>query len=216
MAGRSEHLSIRIRRLAIPQARGPPRDLCFFVHPQFLKQRFIMSALPALSKSFPVCLSPISKCSLLALTPDLQTGWSVHERKGDIKFGTVPFRPSAYEGEGMKFLRFRYWLDEMSKKFSGFDAVIFADVQIHSNTRSAMVAGGFFGQLMAWCEWRQVPYIAASMSDVRKHVLGSDLVNQQSLLDAMRRKGFIDASGHTAEALAVLDWALNYKSRDNA
>lgn len=175
-----------------------------------------MSALPVFSNPFPVCSSPISKCSLLAVTPDLQTGWAVHERKGDIKFGAIPFRSGPYEGEGMKFLRFRYWLDEMSKKSGGFDAVIFADGQIHSNTRSAMVAGGFFGQLTAWCEWRQVPYIGASMSDVRKHVIGSDSGNQQSLLDAMRRKGFIDASGYTADALAVLDWALNYKSRGNA
>lgn len=175
-----------------------------------------MSALPALSKTLPVCSSPLRKCSLLALTIGLQTGWAVHERNGEIKLGVNAFRTNPYEGEGMKFLRFRYWLDDMSKKSGGFDAVIYADVQIHANTQSAVVYGGFLGLLSASCDWRQIPYIGASMSDVRKHVSGSDLADQQSLIDAMRRKGFIAASKETVGALAMLDWALHYKAEDNA
>lgn len=175
-----------------------------------------MSTLPALSKTVPAYSSALRQCSLLAVTIGLQTGWVVHERNGEIKYGNTPFRPSAYEGEGMKFLRFRYWLEEMSKKSGGFDAVVFADVQIHTNTQSAVVYGGFFGQLTAWCDWRQVPYIGVLMSDVRKYVIGSDLVDQQGLIDALRRKGYVFASKETAGALAVMDWALHYKARGNS
>ena len=197
------------------RVRGPPSVFRFSSFPQIQKQRFIMSALPALSKTLPVCSSPLRKCSLLALTLGLQTGWAVHERNGEIKLGVNAFRSNPYEGDGMKFLRFRYWLDEMSKKSGGFDAVIFADIQIHTSTLSAVVYGGFLGQLTAWCEWRQIPYIGASMSDVRKHITGHDRIDHQSLIDGMRRKGFVAVSKDTACALAMLDWALHYKAESN-
>ncbi|MDD3028821.1 MAG: hypothetical protein PHS57_00865 [Alphaproteobacteria bacterium] len=197
-----------------PRARGPPPDFDFSFIRKILKQGLIMSASSALEKTVPVYSSSFRQCSLLAVTLGLQMGWSVHERNGEIKFGSAAFRSSAYEGEGMKFLRLRYWLEETSKKSGGFDAVIFADIQIHSSTQSAVVYGGFLGQLTAWCDWRQIPYIGVLMADVRKYVIGSDLTDQQRLIDALRRKGFVSASKETAGALAVLDWALHYKAQE--
>jgi len=175
-----------------------------------------MSALPALSRKFSATSSPLRTCSLLALTLGLQTGWAVYKRSGEIQLGVNAFRTNPYEGEGMKFLRFRYWLDEMAKKSGGFDAVIFADVQVHTSAQSAVVHGGFLGMLTASCDWRQIPYIGASMFDVRKHATGSDSIDHQRLIDAMRRKGFIAVTKDTVNALAMLDWALNYKAEGNS
>lgn len=153
-----------------------------------------------LSATFPARSSPLRKSALLALMLGQQTGWAVHERNGNIRPGVNAFRSTPYEGEGMKFLRFRYWLDEMSKKSGGFDAVIFADIQLHASMQSAVIYGGFLGQLTAWCEWRQIPSIGTSMSDVHKFVTKGDSIDQQGLLEAMQRKGFIAASGETAGA----------------
>lgn len=175
-----------------------------------------MSALPVPFNNSYALSSPVRHCSLLAITLGLQTGWAVHERNGTIKFDCKPFRSSEYEGEGMKFVRFRYWLDEISKKYGSFDAVVFADIQHHSSMQSAIVYGGFLGHLTGWCDWRQIPYIGASMADVHKLVTGGDGIDQQSLIDALRRKGFINVSRDTVGALAVLDWALHYKARGNA
>jgi hypothetical protein len=203
------------REMPFARARGPPVDTAFRPFRKFKKQRPIMSALPALSKKFPASSSPLRNCSLLALTLGQQTGWAVYKRSGEIQLGVNAFRTTPYEGEGMKFLRFRYWLDDMAKKSGGFDAVIFADVQVHTSAQSAVVHGGFLGMLTASCEWRQIPYMGASMSDVRKHVTGHDRIDHQSLIDGMRRKGFVAVSKDTACALAMLDWALHYKTEDN-
>ena len=197
----------------MPQARGPPRALHFSSHPPFLKQRFIMSALPIPFNKTSLASASIRHCSLLAITLGIQTGWAVHERDGDIRFNHKLFRSSEYEGEGMKFMRFRYWIDEMAKKYGSFDAVIFADIQHHASMQSAIVYGGFLGQLTAWCDWKQIAYIGASMADVHKLVTGGDSIDQQSLLDSLRRKGFIGVDRETVGALAVLDWALHYKAR---
>ena len=175
-----------------------------------------MSALPILIDKTAVALSPARHCSLLAITLGQQTGWAIHKRDGDIAFDCRFFRSSEYEGEGMKFVRFRYWLDEISKKHGAFDAVVFADIQHHSCMQNAVVYGGFLGHLTGWCDWRQIPYIGASMTDVHKFVTGDQGIDQQSLIDALRRKGFINVSRDTVGALAVLDWALHYKARGNA
>ena len=175
-----------------------------------------MSALPALSQKIPACASSLRNCALLTLTLGQQTGWALQKRDGEITQGSIAFRPSDFEGEGMGYLRFRYWLDDMAKKAGGLDAVIFADIRIHSSTQLAVVYGGFLAHLTAWCEWRQVPYIGASMSDVRKLVIGTDDIGQQSLIDALRRRGYITVTKDTAGALALLEWALHYKARGNA
>jgi hypothetical protein len=112
-------------------------------------------------------------CSLLTLTLGHQTGWALQKRDGDITHGSMAFRPTDFEGEGMAFLRFRYWLEE-------------------------------------------VPYIGASMADVRKLVIGHDETGQQNLIDALRRRGYITVTQETAGALALLEWALHYKARGNA
>jgi hypothetical protein len=175
-----------------------------------------MSALPVLSQKIPACSSSMRNCSLLTLTLGHQTGWALQKRDGDITHGSMAFRPTDFEGEGMAFLRFRYWIEEMSKKSSSFDAVIFADTQIHSSTQLAVAYGGFLAHLTAWAEWRQVPYIGASMADVRKLVIGHDETGQQNLIDALRRRGYITVTKETVGALALLEWALHYKSRGNA
>jgi hypothetical protein len=175
-----------------------------------------MSALPAFKHTIPACSSSLRNCAMLALSLGHQVSWALQKRNGEITQGTMSFRPLNSEGEGMGFLRFRYWLDEISVKCGGLDAVIYADVQIHSTSQLALIYGGFLAHLTAWGEWRQVPYIGASMSDVRKLVIGNDDTGQQTLIEALRRRGYITVTKDTATALALLDWALHYKSGGKA
>lgn len=175
-----------------------------------------MSALPVLNQKIPASSTLLRNCALLTLTLGQQIGWALQKHNGDVTQGTMPFRPLASEGEGMAFLRFRYWLEDMSKKAGALDAIIFADVQVHSSNQLAVVYGGFLAHVTAWCEWRQLPYIGALMSDVRKLVIGTDDTGQQTLINALRRRGYITVTKDTAAAVALLEWALHYKARGNA
>ena len=49
--------------------------------------------------------------TLLALDLGTTTGWALRCHDGLITSGTVSFRPSRYDGGGMRYLRFTNWLD---------------------------------------------------------------------------------------------------------
>ena len=52
-----------------------------------------------------------SRSVIIALDLGTTTGWAMALPNTDIVSGTVSFRPSRYDGGGMRYLRFRTWLD---------------------------------------------------------------------------------------------------------
>ena len=52
---------------------------------------------------------------LLALDLGTTTGWALRAADGLITSGTVSFRPSRYDGGGMRYVRFRAWLERDRK-----------------------------------------------------------------------------------------------------
>ena len=50
--------------------------------------------------------------AILALDLGTHTGWALYQRDGTITSGTEHFSPQRFEGGGMRFLRFKRWLNE--------------------------------------------------------------------------------------------------------
>ncbi|MBX6330130.1 MAG: hypothetical protein IRY89_16365, partial [Pseudolabrys sp.] len=50
-------------------------------------------------------------CALLALDLGSTTGWALRLASGAVVSGSVSFRGSRFDGGGMRFLRFRGFLD---------------------------------------------------------------------------------------------------------
>ena len=53
--------------------------------------------------------------SSLALDLGTTTGYAIAVANGAIASGTVSFKPSRYDGGGIRYLRFRAWLDSMAQ-----------------------------------------------------------------------------------------------------
>ena len=53
---------------------------------------------------------------------------------GPITSGTVSFRPSRYDGGGMRYLRFRNWLNQFAADDDANCAVYFEEVRRHVGT----------------------------------------------------------------------------------
>jgi hypothetical protein len=70
----------------------------------------------------------------------------------------VPFRPSRFEGGGMRYLRFRGCLAEIAGLSGGVARIVFEEVRAHAGTDAAHIYGGFLAHLSAWCEERVVAY----------------------------------------------------------
>ena len=146
--------------------------------------------------------------TLLTLDLGTQTGWALRGRDGVITSGTVSFRPQRFEGGGMRYLRFKRWLDELALVAGEPQAVYFEEVRRHAGVDAAHAYGGFFGQLTAWCEQRAIPYQGVPVGTLKKHATGRGNADKGAMIAAMQARGFHPADDNEADALALLLWAM--------
>ena len=144
---------------------------------------------------------------ILALDLGTTTGWAVRLAGGSIVSGTASFRPGRFEGGGMRFLRFRAWLDEIAH-CHGLGAVYFEEVRRHVGTDAAHIFGGFLAHLTAWCEQRAVPYQGVPVGTIKRHATGKGNAHKNAVIAAIRARGYAPADDNEADALAILLWAI--------
>ena len=85
--------------------------------------------------------------TILALDLGTHTGWALQHLDGTITSGTEHFKPQRFEGGGMRFLRFKRWLNELLSASSHINAVFFEEVRRHAGVDAAHAYGGFMGHL---------------------------------------------------------------------
>lgn len=146
--------------------------------------------------------------AVLALDLGQHTGWALAYPRGPIASGTETFKAGRFEGGGMPLLRFAAWLGELHVKAGPLTAVVFEEVRAHRGTAAAHTYGAFLGQLTAWCERHHVPYQGVPVGTIKKHATGRGNAGKDEVIAAMRVKGFHPADDNEADALAILQWAL--------
>ena len=144
----------------------------------------------------------------LALDLGTTTGWALRTRERTIVSGTASFRPSRYDGGGMRYLRFRSWLEEIANNAGGLGAVYFEEVRRHAGTDAAHLYGGFLATLSAWCEQRSIPYQGVPVGTLKRHATGKGNAGKPAVMRAVRERGFEPADDNEADALALLLWAI--------
>ena len=148
--------------------------------------------------------------SILALDLGTSMGWAL--RLGtDSHSGTVSFRPSRYDGGGMRYLRFRHWLDQLAVECALPEAVYFEEVRRHAATDAAHIFGGLLATLTSWCEQRRIPYQGVPVGTIKRHVTGKGNADKQAVIAAVRDRGFMPADDNEADAIAILLWAIETK-----
>jgi crossover junction endodeoxyribonuclease RuvC len=145
--------------------------------------------------------------AVLALDLGTTTGWALSLPDHSVTHGFVSFKPQRFEGGGMRYLRFRRWLDEMLAA-SGLGAVFFEEVRRHLGVDAAHAYGGFLATLTSWCEHQQIPYQGVPVGSIKRHATGKGNAGKSDMLAAMRSRGYVVADDNETDALAILDWAL--------
>ena len=145
--------------------------------------------------------------TILALDLGTITGWAI-STDSHITSGTECFNNDRYSGGGMRFLRFRKWLDEMKSLNNGLDEVYFEEVRRHRGTDASHVYGGFMGHLTAWCEQEGIPYAGIPVGTIKKFMTGSGNAGKQAVIEAVKAKGCQPKDDNEADALALLYWRL--------
>jgi hypothetical protein len=79
--------------------------------------------------------------AVLALDLGTTTGWALRSGDGAITSGTMTFRPSRFEGGGMRFLRFRAWLTEVTHLAGALSQIAFEEVRAHGRLVGIALVG---------------------------------------------------------------------------
>lgn len=145
--------------------------------------------------------------AVLALDLGTNTGWAVRTHDGHVTSGTMAFKPSRFEGGGMRYLRFARWLGELDTLADGLSRVVFEEVRRHAGTDAAHIYGGFLAHLAAWCETRNVAYEGVPVGTIKRFATGKGNADKAAVIAAMQARGFHPADDNEADALALLLWA---------
>ena len=146
--------------------------------------------------------------TILALDLGTVSGWAMRHADGTFISGTMEFRSGRYEGGGMRFLRFRAWLDERLRISPGLGAVYFEEVRRHAGTDAAHLYGGFLAHLTAFCEQGSIPYQGVPVGTIKRHATGKGNADKQAMIAAVQAKGYSPTDDNEADAIAILLWAI--------
>ncbi|MGJ5029089.1 hypothetical protein ACQR1I_19780 [Bradyrhizobium sp. HKCCYLS2038] len=125
---------------------------------------------------------------------------------GHIESGTVSFRPSRYDGGGIRYLRFRGWLDGITT--TALAAIYFEEVRRHAGTDAAHLYGGFLATLSSWCEEHGVAYQGVPVGTIKRFIAGKGNADKAAVLAAVKARGFAPVDDNEADALAILLWSI--------
>lgn len=148
--------------------------------------------------------------AIIALDLGTTTGWAMLSA-GVITSGTATFRPSRYDGGGMRYLRFRDWLEQLRRYAGLVDAIYFEEVRRHAGVDAAHIYGGFLATLTGWCEHRVIPYRGVPVGTIKKFIAGKGNADKEAVIAAVRTRGFNPADDNEADALAILLWTMESK-----
>lgn len=139
---------------------------------------------------------------ILALDLGTATGWALG---GDPKLhGRLDLKGGRYEGGGMRFLRFRRWLEEV---LPGVDCVVFEEVRRHKGVDAAHVYGGMLAVLTSECENRSVPHQGVPVGTIKKFATGKGNAPKELMIAAARATGCDTDDDNVADAWCLLHWA---------
>lgn len=137
---------------------------------------------------------------ILALDLGSTTGWAVGKDGRLTASGTVAFKNNRYEGGGMRFWRFRQWLE---KEWPKIDAVYFEEVRRHQGVDAAHIYGGLLAVLTAFCEENKIPYSGIPVGTIKKHATGKGNAGKELMIEAARKRGANPADDNEADAICI-------------
>lgn len=146
--------------------------------------------------------------TILALDLGTTTGWAIRSASDPITHGFITFRPQRFEGGGMRYLRFKRWLSELSVSAIEIHEVYFEEVRRHAGVDAAHVYGGLMATLTTWCEHHNIPYQGVPVGTIKKHATGKGNAGKEDVIAAIRTRGYPVTDDNEADALALLHWAI--------
>lgn len=139
--------------------------------------------------------------SLLALDLGTTTGFCIGHR-GATTSGRANFKPDRYSGGGMRFVKFRKWLNELKAAYP-VGMVVFEEVRRHAGTDAAHVYGGLMATLTAWCEENGIPYEGVPVGEIKRSWTGKGNAPKEAMILEAVKRGHAPIDDNEADAIAL-------------
>lgn len=143
------------------------------------------------------------RVSILALDLGTKTGYALRTFAGGISHGTKSFKVGKYDGAGMRYLKFREWLEDIT---CGVDRVAYEAVRRHVGTDAAHVYGGLMATLSGFCEENKIPYEGVAVGTIKKHATGKGNASKEEMVQAALLRGWGPEDDNAADALHLLNY----------
>lgn len=167
--------------------------------------------------------------TILALDIATSTGWALRDSLGHVTSGVQSFELGRGESPGMRFLRFRRWLLEVTRDplptglaLGGGGIEVRADGRVdviayerahHRGGAATAVCAGFAAVMQEVAADLGIELLPVHTRTLKKHATGMGNASKHDMIAAaMNRWGISDINGpiddDEADALCVLSWAL--------
>jgi Holliday junction resolvasome RuvABC endonuclease subunit len=138
----------------------------------------------------------------LALDLGTTTGFCVGSKPGALVSGSQSFKPGRYDGGGMRFVRFKKWLDELQAAYP-LTEIAFEEVRRHAGTDAAHVYGGLMATLTGWAEEKGIPYQGVPVGTIKKSFTGNGAAKKDAMIAEAVKRGFAPVDDNESDAIAL-------------
>ncbi|WP_249417478.1 crossover junction endodeoxyribonuclease RuvC [Pusillimonas minor] len=161
-------------------------------------------------------LSPVTKPEsnivILALDLGTKTGYAIRNRDGKTIHGTEAFTPRKSWTPGQRWQRFRSWLSTAIVQHQ-VNHIAYEDVKRHVGTDAAHVYGAFLALVEMLADSHSLTLQPVGVGTVKKHWTGKGNAKKEDMIAEAKRRGFRPDGDNSADALAILDWAVTQEAK---
>ena len=145
---------------------------------------------------------------ILAIDCGTKTGFAYYAN-GIVESGVQDFSLKRGESNGMRFLRFRSWLQDMLNML-GVDLVAY-EMPHHRGGSATEVLIGMTTRIQEECDSRNINYTSVHSATLKKYATGKgNASKEQMLVEARRRFGDEIVDDNEADARFMLEWGKEH------
>lgn len=146
---------------------------------------------------------------ILALDIATTTGWASWDGKKKTASGTQSFKPGRGDSPGMRFLRFRKWLDQMFEIVKP-DVIAYERPNTLRSTPANECVFGLTAAMHEEATSQEVETLSIGTSELKKHATGKGNAGKPQMQKAAKARWSLpEVVGHDeSDALLLLAFAL--------
>lgn len=145
--------------------------------------------------------------NILALDLATRSGWALQEN-GREESGVEDFAPRRQESTGMRWLKFRRWLDVMAGERFTPDLIVYEGWVASRTGGAGEITAGFTTRVVEFCTERKIEYVGVPPKELKKWTTGKGNADKVKMLEAVARRWRRVDDHNEADAIALLHYAI--------